>query len=377
MFYLGMDFSSLEETEALGGVFTDKGEPRELVGLLAENGVNTARLRVWVEPYTPEGIGYGGGGSTLERMLRLARRAKDAGMALLLDLHYSDFWCDPGRQLTPRSWRGLNLDDLCRRVHDYTAEVLEAMRSEGLYPELVQVGNEITNGMLWSTGKLTENPAGGVRLGYDALSRLVNAGCRAVRESGDAKIVLHLENSGNNALWREWFDEMCARGADFDIIGASYYPFWHGTTEGLRANLTDVAERYDKDVMIVETAYAFTAEPFPGMAGGAELVISNPEKCDDGRPVPYPLTREGQRLFVRELLELAHSLPRGVGLFYWEPAWLPLPGSTWATPEALEFIGEQDKRTGNEWANQCIFDYEGAATPALYEFRNFNRALRG
>ena len=378
MFDLGMDFSSLEETERLGGVFRQNGRAGDLVEILAESGVNAARLRLWVDPFSPDGEPYGGGACDLPCLLRLAARAKAQGMRLLLDLHYSDFWCDPGRQLVPKAWAGLTLEALAGRVYDYTRDVLLALRSAGLEPEMVQVGNEITNGMLWPLGRLSDPVPGEKRTGYDNLARLVCAGCRAVRDHSGAKIMLHLERSGDNAVWREWFDEMLARGADFDVIGASYYPYWHGNLAALKTNLSDMIARYGRDVMVVETAYAFTSEHFDPAETSANLVINDSLRCYDGSPAPYPLTREGQRAFVRDLLALVAGLDggHGTGVYYWEPAWLPLKGSTWATQAAREYMGEQSKPGGNEWANQCIFDYEGNATPALEEFAAFARRYR-
>lgn len=373
MFDLGMDFSTLEETERLGGVFRQDGRAGDLVDILADNGVNAARLRLWVDPYSAAGEPYGAGGCDLPCAMRLAKRAKARGMRLLLDLHYSDFWCDPGRQLPPKAWVGLSLEKLSGAVYAYTRDVLRILKEADLEPDMVQVGNEITNGMLWPLGRLSDPEPGKRRAGFDALARLVNAGCGAVRAESGARIMLHLERSGDNAVWREWFDEMLARGADFDVIGASYYPYWHGSFEKLRANLTDMIRRYGKDVIVVETAYAFTSAHFAPGQPGAHLVINDSLKCFDGSDAPYPLTPEGQRAFTGELLELVYGLPegRGSGVYYWEPAWLPLPGSTWATEAARAYMNELHKPGGNEWANQCIFDYEGNANIALAEFRRF------
>ena len=370
-----MDFSTLEETEALGGVFRQNGNAGDLVEILAKNGVNAARLRLWVNPHSPSGEPYGAGTCDLPLVIRLARRAKNSGMRLLLDLHYSDFWCDPGRQLPPKGWGTLDLPRLSVRVYDYTRDVLATLAKEGLSPDMVQVGNEITNGILWPLGRLSDPEPEKARQGFDGLSWLVNAGCRAVREHSDARVMLHLERSGDNAVWREWFDRMIARGADFDIIGASYYPYWHGSFDALRQNLNDMIARYHKDVMIVETAYAFTPAHFDPARENANLVINDSLKCYDGSDAPYPLTMEGQRLFTKGLLHLVDGLDggRGKGVYYWEPAWLPLSGSTWATQAAREYMCEKHKPGGNEWANQCLFDYQGNATPALKEFLAFSK----
>lgn len=368
-----MDFSTLEETERLGGVFRQHNTPGDLVDILAQNGVNAARLRLWLDPFSSAGEPYGGGTCDLGCVKRLAARAKAHGMRFLLDLHYSDFWCDPSRQLPPKAWAGCTADELAERLYIYTRDTLLSLRADGLEPDMVQVGNEITNGMLWPAGRLSDPAPGIHREGYEPLSLLVGAGCRAVRDTSRARIMLHLERSGDNAVWREWFDEIVSRGVDFDVIGASYYPYWHGNFDALARNLNDMIARYHKDVMVVETAYAFTSEHFDPNQSGAKLVINDSLKCFDGSDAPYPLSLEGQRLFVKELLRLVLNLDggHGKGVYYWEPAWLPLPGSTWASEAARAYMNESDKPGGNEWANQCIFDYSGDATPALEEFRNF------
>lgn len=377
VFDLGMDFSSLEETESLGGAFYQNGARGDLVELLRQNGTNAARLRLWADPFSQTFEPYGAGNCDLACVMRLARRAKAQGMRFLLDIHYSDFWCDPGRQLPPKAWASLGLNELCDRVYAYTRAVLLTLEEANLAPDMVQVGNEITNGMLWPLGRLSDPEPGGKRTGYENLSRLINAGCKAVREQSKARVMLHLERSGDNAVWREWFDELIARGADFDVIGASYYPYWHGSFEQLEHNLNDMIARYGKDIMVVETAYAFTSAHFDPAREGANLVINDAIKCFDGSDAPYPLTKQGQIAFVERLLALVKGLDggRGKGVYYWEPAWLPLNGSTWATEAARAYMNEGHKAGGNEWANQCIFDYEGGAAPALEAWKRFSQSI--
>jgi len=373
MFDIGMDISSLEETENLGGKFFVNGEEGDLIDILSKNGINTARLRLWVNPYSEKGEPYGAGGCDLATVTRLAKRAIAKGMRILLDLHYSDFWCDPARQCMPKDWVNIDFNALCQQVYDYTCEILNSLKSDGVEPYMVQVGNEITNGMLWPMGKLTMSSEGMIHRGYDSLSRLINSGCKAVRDVSDAKIMMHLERSHDNKVWREWFDEIIKRGADFDVIGASYYPFWHGGFEDLRTNLNDIIARYGKDIMVVETAYAFTTKHYDAVNNGISLVVNESLKCADGSEPRFPLTQEGRRDFIQELFSLVKNLDkgRGNGVYYWEPGWLPVKGSTWATHEAREYMNETHKPGGNEWANQCIFDYEGNANIALDVFRKF------
>lgn len=365
----GADISTLPDTEAEGGVFFTDGRETTLLDALRNHGIRSVRLRVWHDPYTADGTPYGGGTCDTEKMLRLAKRAQDAGFSILLDFHYSDFWCDPARQGTPKAWQKLRLPEMADALHQYTAETLERFTGAGIRLHSVQVGNEITNGMLWETAKLDRTSPDSFVRSFARLAELLRAGIAAVRSHSDAKIVLHLENSGNNALWREWFDAASAERLDFDIIGASYYPLWHGSLTALRANAEDMIARYDKEFQIVETAYPFTTEPFA--ADGKRFMIAEDFTLPDGSKPRYPFTKEGQAAFTGALLETVSQIPRCTGVYWWEPGWLPLATSTWATKAALAEIGEAEKDTGNEWANQCLFDYSGNANPALDTFRRF------
>lgn len=363
----GADFSSLEETELQGGKFYENGREVDLLACLASKGVTSARLRLWLNPCDENGTPYMGGTCDLERLLRLARRAREQKMSILLDLHYSDFWCDPSRQMIPKAWQDMDLSAMCQAVYQHTADTLERMKAEGLEPAAVQVGNEITNGMLWPVGRLEgQNP----RQGFDALAALVRSGVQAVREHSSAKVVLHLEQSGKKDLWQEWFDAMVARGVEFDIIGASYYPYWHGTMEELKDNLENCVTRYGKDIWIVETSYPFTTEHYRPDGETAALCIADGAHRWNGDPVTHPLTPEGQIAFIRDLTALVANLPegRGKGIWWWEPGWIPAEGSSWASAASLAYCHEEGKSVGNEWANQCMFDYQGNALPVLQIF---------
>lgn len=366
---IGMDFSSLEEVENAGGVFLDGGKPDELPAILARHGATGARLRLWLDPRDENGEGYGAGTCDLACVIRLARRAKAAGMKILLDFHYSDFWVDPAKQQLPKAWRGMTLEQAVEELYRYTKDVLSVMEDEGVYPDMVQVGNEITHGMLWPLGKLDWDKPDLLPGQLDNVAKILDAGCRAVRESGSAQIMIHLENSGNNELWRGWFDAMVERGLDFDLIGASYYPVWHGGFDRLRANMDDMARRYGKPIHVVETAYAFTTVPHPNCSVSG-VANSVPEVTPDGTPPPFPYTPEGQRDFLMALADTVEKIHGGMGagLWYWEPGWLPMPGTTWATESARVYVDETHKEGGNEWAHLCLFDYEGNPTPALLAF---------
>jgi arabinogalactan endo-1,4-beta-galactosidase len=363
---VGMDLSTLEETERLGGKFYENGKEAALYDILKGHGVTSIRLRLWNDPFDEKGENYGAGGCDIEAVLRAARRAVKNGMSWMLDFHYSDFWADPGRQLIPKAWQGLVLEQLEKAVYEYTKDILARCKNEGLYPDYVQIGNEITNGMLWPVGKVDYDEVTGAPTSYANMTQLLKAGVAAARESGNVKIIFSLERSCDNVRYRQWFDAVTAAGVDYDIIGVSYYPRWHGRMHELKYNLEDISARYDKDVMVVETAYPFTGKHYAGRPG-VSLVTNGEEALPDGGPPDYPPSVEGQSSFMRDMVKMVKSLKRCKGLYYWEPGWLPVEGSTWATVAARKYIGEEDKAGGNEWANQCLFDYKGNVLPAINE----------
>jgi len=363
-FIKGVDVSTLDELEKLGAKYYDKGEEKGLLDILASYGVNAVRLKLWNDPFSESGEPYGAGGNDLPTTISLARRVREKGMGLLLNFHYSDFWADPGKQIPPKAWRGFSEARLEKAVYDFTAESLLALRGAGALPTMVQVGNEITNGLLWPSGK---KPA------FGAIARYVNAGIRAVRSvSPDIEVMVHLDSGGNNAMYREWFDNFMEKGEDFDLMGLSYYPFWHGSLDGLEFNMNDLSRRYGKSLNLVETSMGFTTEDYAsyeglkpserkGMATKPALVAK----------VPFPMTIQGQCDFLRELFARIKRVEggKGEGFFYWEPGWIPVLGSGWATEAALRYSGEKGPG-GNEWANQALFDYKGNALPSLEIIRD-------
>lgn len=385
----GMDISTLIEEEMCGAKYYDDGKEAELIDILGKYNVNSIRLRLWNDPYSSAEDGhrkYGAGTNDLATVLELARRAKQHGMSVLLDFQYSDFWADPGKQYPPKAWQGMDAKELTGAVYEYTAEVLRAFKAENMAPYMVQVGNELTNGCCWPLGnrdygheninyeKLSENGwHGTASTPYfnPILKDIINAGIRAVREiSPESIVMLHLDNGGNNALYRSWFDGYLAYddAEDFDVIGMSYYPFWHGNFEALEKNVNDIAVRYGKEIVIAEVSMGHTMQDYrkyekpesiddlKGMATRKELIAN----------LDYPMTIEGQADFMRHLNRIIGNVPNGLGrgYYYWEPAWVPVPGCGWATEASLQYIHDKGP-CGNEWANQALFDYDGNALPAL------------
>lgn len=363
----GMDISSLDEVERLGAKYYDKGERKDLIEILKSYGTNYIRLRLWNDPKTPDGKPYGAGNTDYETTLRMAKRVKAAGLGFLLDFHYSDFWADPGKQRKPKAWADYGADELEKAVYEFTKEKMNGFINEGAVPDMVQVGNEVTNGLLWPEGQVPN---------YANIARFISAGIRAVKETcPSAKIMIHLDNGGNNELYKKWFDEYINvnKGEDFDIIGMSYYPFWHGTLEDLEYNMNDIAKRFGKELVIAEVSMGFTTEDYAEYEKlspeNRKGMATKPALCEK---VPFPMTKEGQCDFMKAFLKVIENVPenKGRGFFYWEAGWLPVAGSGWATDEALAYIKEKGP-CGNEWANQALFDYDGNALPALEVIREY------
>jgi arabinogalactan endo-1,4-beta-galactosidase len=370
-FVKGMDLSTLLELERLGASYYDGGRQQDLLDILKGYDVDTIRLRVWNDPWGPGHESYGAGENDVPTTLEIAKRASAKGFGVLLDFHYSDFWTDPGKQFKPKAWEGFSVEQLEQAVHDFTYETIALFLRERVNLTMVQVGNELSNGMLWPNGRLDVDA--GV-LEYDNLARFVSAGIRAVREAaGHVPVMIHLDNGGNNELYRRWFDHYMERGEDFDLIGLSYYPFWHGSMDDLIANMDDIARRYQKDLLIAEVSMGFTMADYAEY----EKLPASRRKGYATKPalveqIEFPMTAQGQADFMQTLLERMETVAdqRARGFFWWEPAWIPVPGSGWATEASLAYLHDPGP-CGNEWANQALFDYDGNALPALAVIRDY------
>ena len=364
-FVKGMDLSTLLELERCGAKYYDNGEERDLLAIMKSYDVDTIRIRLWNDPWSETGESYGAGENDLKTSLEIAKRVTAAGFGVLLNFHYSDFWADPGKQIKPKAWADYGVKELEQAVYDYTLESMQTFLDAGVNITMVQVGNELSNGLLWPEGKVPN---------YDNIATFVNAGIRAVRKADAAiPVMIHLDNGGNNALYREWFDNFTKRGEDFEIIGLSYYPFWHGSLQMLNDNMNDIAERYGKDLVIAEVSMGYTMEDYKNY----EKLSDEDRKGYATRPalvekIEYPMTKQGQYDFMEDFLNRISHIKggKGKGFFYWEPAWIPVPGSGWATPASLKYMNDPGP-CGNEWANQALFDYDGNALPTLSLIRDF------
>ncbi len=368
-FVKGMDVSTLIELEKCSARYYDGGQETDLLEFLKKNDIDTIRIRLWNDPWSESGEAYGAGENDLKTSLEIAKRVTAAGFGVLLNFHYSDFWADPGKQIKPKAWRAYGMEEIEQALYDFTLETMRTFLADGVNITMVQVGNELSNGLLWPEGKVPN---------YDNIARLINAGIRAVRKASaehkkTIQIMLHLDNGGNNALYREWFDNFIRRGEDFEIIGLSYYPFWHGTLQMLEDNMNDIARRYGKDLIVAEVSMGYTMEDY----GAYEKLDSEKRKGYATRQalverIEYPMSVQGQMDFMEDFLQrISHIYgDKGRGFFYWEPAWIPVPGSGWATDASLEYMNDPGP-CGNEWANQALFDYQGNALPTWKVIRDF------
>ncbi|MES1185604.1 MAG: arabinogalactan endo-1,4-beta-galactosidase [Myxococcales bacterium] len=345
---LGADVSSLAKSEDFGGRYYDDerngrrcSKDDSALEILERHGASHVRLRVWVDPAD----GY----HDLHEAHEMARRARAAGLSVFGDLHYSDTWADPSHQAKPAAWASYTVPELEMAVYDHTLEACRAMTVHGKGPDLMQVGNELNSGMLWPDGHTWDPP------NWDNLARFLTAGYKAVKAcSPKTKVVIHLANGGDNGLYRWWFDNITSRGVPFDVIGLSYYGYWHGSLGDLQYNLNDVSARYGKDVLVAETAYPFTL----GFVDSQSNAIGLESQLVSG----YPATPAGQARNFRDVLSIVRAVPngRGLGAFYWDATWTAVPGNGW---------DPTDPTSGDTWENQALFDFDSKALPAMSEFK--------
>ena len=361
---LGADVSSLLAEEQSGVVYRGfDGQVKDMLQVLAHNGVNYVRVRVWVDPFDSEGRGYGGGSCTAKTAGEIGKRAAQYGLKLLVDFHYSDFWADPAKQQVPKAWAGLSIDEKAQKVSEYTAESLQAIRAAGADIGMVQIGNETNNGLCGETA-------------VPKMCALYRAGAEAVRAfDPNILIAVHFTNpeAGN---FSKLAYMLSSNQVDYDVFSTSYYPYWHGTLDNLKAQLSTVAEKYQKKVMVAETQWAYTAQD----GDGSPNSIGEELKYDK----PYPFTVQGQSREIRDVVAAVASIEAGIGVFYWEAGWIPVPGADWAERSAKweqygsgwasAYAAEYDPDDagkyygGSACDNQALFDFEGNPLESLKTF---------
>jgi arabinogalactan endo-1,4-beta-galactosidase len=338
----GADLSSTLLEETAGRIYYDQGQQAPVERLLAARGANVVRLRVWVDP--PAGV------SDLASALVLARRAHEVGLAILLDLHYSSTWADTTHQSPPSAWAGQNLTTLTETVRRYTRDTVQAFALQGTPLALIQIGNEVTNGMLWPLGQIYDNVG---NESWDGFAALLAAGIQGANDgaSGPLRTLVHIDRSCDNGGARYFYDHIIDAVPWFDVLALSYYPFWNGSITALRDNLVDLAPRYQKDVLLVETAYPWTL-PSPG---APVCYVTSADQLPDA--TLFPATPTGQASYYGAVRSVIAGLPaaRGLGFLAWEPAWLP--GPSWGQDvEAM-------------YRNLTMFDGSGVGLPSLAAFQ--------
>lgn len=362
----GVDISSILAVENAGVTFCNEyGRKQDIFRTLSEHGVNYIRVRVWNEPYDSRGNSYGGGNCDLYTAAEIGRRAAKYGMKLLVDIQYSDFWADPEKQTRPKYWIQHDHETLKGEIYKYTAWVLETISEAGGNIGMVQVGNE-TNCFFCGETDMYK------------ICDLFASGDQAIRDFDRSVLIAHHfanPSTGSYAWYAQVMDEC---NLDYDVFATSYYPYWHGTTENLTAVLKEIADTYNKYVMVAETAYPYTSEDGDTFGNAVS-------EDSDSAVFRYDISVEGQAQCLTDVFQaVANVGEKGIGVFYWEPAWLGVNGisweeqsslwkkygSGWATDYAAEYDASVTGAGGSSYDNQALFDFEGNSLKSLQVFRN-------
>lgn len=367
-FIRGMDASAVLAVENSGAKYYGyDGKEQDVFKTLAESGVNYIRLRVWNDPYDENGNGYGGGNNDVATAITLGKRATEYGMKVSIDFHYSDFWADPKRQHAPKAWEGMTADEKADALYDFTKESLTEILDAGVDVGMVQVGNEINNGMSDETETAS-------------VMKLLTAGSKAVREISsdygkDIQVVLHYTNIEDNDEIDTIASNLKEYNVDYDIFGLSYYPFWDGTNENMQKVAKNIMDNYGKKVIIAETSYCYTSKDGDGFGNSFDGI----EDAVEG----YAPTVQSQATMIRDICAAANEV--GVlGMFYWEGTWIPVGsasannsalwekyGSGWASSYSADYDPDDAGLYygGCSWDNQAMFDFTGHPLASLNVFK--------
>lgn len=338
----GADISYVPELEALGATFSHKGYQENLVSMYRRAGFNWIRLRVWNSPAAPH---YYNG---LTKVVALAKRAKNLGLKVLVDFHYSDTWADPGNQSKPATWSGLSLTDLKTALQDYTRTSLEQFATAGVQLDMVQIGNEIGSGFLWPTGDLRgANDTAGQWQNFADLLAAARAGVTQAVGTGPAiPVMIHVQSGADQAMLTWFFDKLTAKGVNFDLIGLSYYPFWSNASTGRDwTQLTTLWNllwtKYAKPVILAEVAYPWSLTNYDSTNN---FVWQNSDLA-----AGYPATPAGQALWLKDATQAVRNLNQTGerGWFWWAPEWVSVPGLS------------------SSWDNLTLFDNYRQSLPGL------------
>lgn len=377
-FIEGVDISSYDSLKNSGVKFYDfDGNELDYGGfftLLKDSGVNYVRLRVWNDPFDADGNGYGGGNNSIKNVKKMGKAASEAGLKVLIDFHYSDFWADPGKQNVPKAWQGYTVYQKERVIQTYTRDSLKELLENGVDVCMVQIGNETNNSFCGESG-------------WESRAKLLNAGSVAVRnlasERGkDILVALHFTNPERKGGYAAIAKQLDDYKVDYDVFASSYYPYWHGTLDNLKSVLSDIATTYGKKVMVAETSWATTLED----GDGHDNTIRSSSYGIDA----YDVSVQGQADEVTAVIRTIADTTNGIGVFYWEPAWIPVQvyhpdaenaetvlaqnrqlweehGSGWASSYAREYDAEDAGKWfgGSMVDNQAMFDFEGHPLDSL------------
>jgi len=386
-FIKGVDVSSFVSLRDSGTVFRD-WDGNEISDLdffkqLKEAGVNYIRIRVWNNPYDSDGKGYGGGNNDLAKAKTIGKLATDAGMKVLIDFHYSDFWADPKKQQAPKAWKDYTIEQKAEAVNTFTKDSLTELIEYGVDVGMVQVGNETTTGICGESS-------------WANMGKIFNAGSKAVREvatskNKDIQVALHFTNPETSGHYASIAKNLKDNNVDYDIFASSYYPFWHGTTKNLTTVLKNIADTYNKKVMVAETSWATTMEDGDGHNNTVRV-------GENDTNLAYPVSIQGQADELRSVIQAVSNIgDAGIGVMYWEPAWLPVniydnassdaekvlennktlwerDGSGWASSYAKEYDPDDAGKWfgGSAVDNQALFDFTGKPLDTLNVFKYVN-----
>ena len=379
-FIMGMDASCVPALEESGVKYYDHaGAEKDVYQILSENGINYIRVRIWNDPFDSNGNGYGGGNCDIENAIAIGKRATKHGMKLLVNFHYSDFWADPGKQMVPKAWKSMNIDQKSDALYAYTKECLQKLVDAGVNIGMVQVGNE-TNGAFCGESSSALG-------GWKKITQLMNAGAKAVREvCPNALVAIHFANPEKTDNYESYGKNLSYYQVDYDVFASSYYPYWHGTLDNLANVLSKIATTYNKKVMVAETSYAYTSADTDFFGN----TIGN----DGGIVKSYPFTVQGQANHIRDVIDtVANKTVNGIGVFYWEGTWISVGGESYEENSALwqkygsgwasSYAAGYDPDDAGKWyggcavENQALFDENGKALESLKVFslvRNGNQA---
>lgn len=377
-FIMGADISSMISELDSGVVYRDYDGNElktldDIVKFLAEQGINHIRVRVWNDPYDSNGNGYGGGNNDVTKAKKFADACRKAGIKMLVDFHCSDLWTDPGKQQAPKAWKNYTLAQKAEALTKFIEESLTTIDPTKDVVDMVQVGNETTGGFIGETNVAN-------------MCTLFSAGSAGVKAYNSAvKVVIHVESPQKGSVTK-WAKNLSDNNVNYDIIATSYYPYWHGTLSNLESEFETVKNTYKKDVMVAETSYAYTLEDSDGHENTVRVGNN-----DSGDNVTEPFTEQGQATYIRNLINAVNEAG-GLGVYYWEPAWLTVGDTTGLTGDAYDtqvvenktkwekygsgwassYASEYDAKDAGKWFggsavdNQAMFYPDGTATAALH-----------